>query len=344
MKRPVLKLKKTKPSEGERAHGFVRIQTLFLILGLSLFGYSLVMADRPQTKLSQADKLFARAKDDDYTGSVACAECHEGKFNHFNESPHAMFMSDEKLPLSKRGCEGCHGPGKIHQSEDNPENISFRKMSPKEASAACLRCHEKTMTTSHWKRTEHAQADVSCVSCHQIHTDSDPDLPGLRKGQDPRSFAFTGKVNPKAMLRADEATLCGSCHPSATGDFRSANHHPIPEGSMACSDCHNAHPSKAQKAKVGQVKGSCVTCHTEKAGPFVFEHDPVAGIGSDGCQECHRPHGSNNPAMLNSVTRGLCAQCHTEKLSSHYPGKNCWNSGCHVATHGSNTDSKFLAH
>ena len=104
-------------------------------------------------------------------GSVGCAECHESKFNNVNQSPHAMFMTNTDLPDSKRGCEGCHGPGKIHQAENNAEVISFRKMDPKEASAACLRCHEKTLDQAHWKRTEHAQANVSGVDSHQIPPD-----------------------------------------------------------------------------------------------------------------------------------------------------------------------------
>ena len=271
-----------------------------------------------------------------------CAECHASKAAHFSESAHAAYMSDPKLPLDRRGCQGCHGPGYIHQAEDNAEVISFTKMSPKESSAACLRCHEKTMDPNHWKRTEHARANVSCVSCHQIHTDTEPDLGTSVKRSDPRAPIFAAKPDPKSMLKADEATLCGSCHPAAVAEFRAAHKHPVPEGRMVCSDCHSVHPSKSSIIKRDAMKDKCVTCHVEKAGPFVFEHDPVAGHTGDGCIECHRPHGSNNPKMLNSVTRGLCAQCHTDKLAQHHPGQTCWNAGCHVASHGSNTDPRFL--
>lgn len=271
-----------------------------------------------------------------------CVECHPKVSRNFGGSPHAALMSDPNLPLDKQGCQGCHGPGHIHQAEENPEVISFTKMSPKESAAACLRCHEKTLSEAHWKKTEHARADLSCVSCHQIHPDSDNGLTHANVKRDPRSPVFVARVVAKSMLKADEATLCGSCHPSTLAEFRGASHHPVPEGRLACSDCHSPHPSKNSRVKHDVMKGPCVTCHTEKAGPFVFEHDPVAGFTGDGCQECHRPHGSNNPKMLNSVTRGLCAQCHTDKLAQHYPGQTCWTAGCHVASHGSNTDPRFL--
>lgn len=243
-------------------------------------------------------------------------------------------------------CEGCHGPGNIHQADENAEVIVFREMSPEESTAACMRCHGQTLSENHWKTNEHSRAGMSCVSCHQIHPTSDPALPGIKKGnaKDAKSPLFVAKVDPKSMLRADEATLCGSCHGPVLGEFRHTSHHPVPEGSMVCSDCHVPHPTKDSKVRKDAVKGQCVTCHTEMAGPFVFQHDPVTGHSGDGCQECHKPHGSSNPKMLNSNTRGLCAQCHTEKLGRHYPGQSCWNAGCHVAPHGSNTDPRFLKH
>jgi predicted CXXCH cytochrome family protein len=319
----------------------VKLQALCLGLGIAMLSMVFPRAV-PAKDASVAEKLFARATPDDYMSEEACGECHGNYVKNFPASPHASFLADEKLPLDRRGCQGCHGPGRIHQAEENPEVISFTKLSPKESSAACLRCHGKTMSASHWKRTEHAKGDLSCVSCHQIHTDTDPGLghSGLKK--DPRTPVFVAKLDSKAMLKADEATLCGSCHPSSLAEFRGTSHHPVPEGRMTCSECHSTHPSKSSKVATDAIRGKCVTCHTEKAGPFLYEHDPVAGFTGNGCQECHKPHGTNNPKMLNAVTRGLCAQCHTDKLATHYPGQTCWNAGCHVASHGSNSDPRFL--
>lgn len=319
----------------------MKIQSVILAIGVGMLLFGFVTPDQKKG-VSVAAKLFSRANADDYMSSDnACGECHSGIKKNFASSPHSASVSSSELPLDKKGCQGCHGPGNIHQAEQNAEVISFAKLSPKESAAACLRCHEQTMAESHWKRSEHARADLSCVSCHKIHTDS-PDTLAHAANPDARSAAFVAKVDPKAMLKADEATLCGSCHPMAVGEFRSAHRHPVPEGRVVCSDCHNAHPAKGEKVANDEFKGKCVSCHTEKAGPFVFEHDPVSGVTGEGCQECHRPHGTNNPKLLNSVTRGLCAQCHTDKLTGHFPGRTCWDSGCHVANHGSNTDKRFL--
>jgi predicted CXXCH cytochrome family protein len=324
----------------------LKIQACALTVGLLLLAFGVVKSEQVSSRDSHAARLFARATPDDFLGDEACSSCHSNKTDVFGASPHAAFVAHADLPLEKRGCEGCHGPGAIHLDEDNPDIIAFRKMTPDESSKACLRCHGDTLKEAHWKQTEHSNAGLSCVSCHQIHPDSDPDLPSvaLRKGraQDPRKPVFVARVEDKAMLRADEATLCGQCHAPEVAEFRLHSHHPVPEGRMLCSDCHTPHPTKNAKVRKDPLKDDCVTCHAEVAGPFVFEHDPVAGHTGLGCKECHRPHGSNNPKMLNSMSRGLCGQCHTDKLFQHYPGRSCWASGCHVAPHGSNTDPRFL--
>jgi len=325
----------------------VRVQTIVLIVGVASLLYGAVGSEQGQRiDQSQAAKLFARAKADDYMGDEYCVDCHAGISKNFKQSPHAALMVDPKLPADKRGCEGCHGAGGIHQADENPDVIAFRAMSPKESTAACMRCHASTLSDAHWKRSAHAKADLSCVSCHQIHPDVVPEWePGsVQKGAaaDPKNPVFTARIEPRTMLKADQATLCGQCHGPQVAEFRLASHHPIPEGRMQCSDCHNAHPNKNTKINRAADRDKCVTCHTEFQGPFVFEHDPVAGHTGAGCAECHKAHGSHNPKMLNSFSRGLCAQCHTEKLSRHYPGQSCWNAGCHVSSHGSNSSPIFL--
>lgn len=324
----------------------MRAQLLLLGIGIASVLYGAAAVNQKDSKLSVAEQLFAHAKPDDYMGNEGCADCHAETVAAFAQSPHAAYVSDPKLPLEKRGCEGCHGPGYVHRADANPQVISFTKMTPQESAAACLRCHAQTMSPTHWRRSAHSQAGLSCVSCHQIHPDVPNDLQSpLAQKADARKPAFIARKNPStSMLKADELTLCGSCHASRVNEFRKVTHHPVPEGRMLCTDCHNAHPTKGLQLTQDSNKQMCVTCHVEKSGPFAYEHEPVAGnMGGDGCLVCHSPHGSNNPLLLNSFSRGLCGQCHVDKLSNHHPGLTCWSAGCHVAPHGSNTDPRFLA-
>lgn len=321
----------------------MRIETVLLALGIASIVAGSAFVSQDELQKTSAQKLFAKATDDDYIGSSACTECHEDKVNNFVHSAHYAFSQKDGLPLEKAGCEGCHGPGKFHIREDDPEVIAFKKMTPKESSAACLRCHQSTMKASDWHRTDHGRGDLSCVSCHQIHPDSVNEF--NEKSTPPMSIRSDKHLIAKAsskLLKADETVLCSSCHRGEAAQFRLSSHHPVPEGKLICSDCHQSHPTKKATSRREALKSKCVTCHTEYAGPFAYEHDPVAGHTGDGCAECHRPHGSPNPDLLKGFSRGMCAQCHTDKATLHYPGRTCWTSGCHVSLHGSNSSRLFL--
>lgn len=299
--------------------------------------------------------LWASATNDDYVGSETCAGCHAENAASFERSGHATFSNNPKAANGHRGCESCHGPGKTHiehVSDGDATKFIFRPSSakPAEVSSACLRCHSDVMTSNHWKRTEHARGNVSCLSCHYIHKDSEQDRPAVRAQKAARTIKspiYVAARETNKLLRDSEANMCGACHQREAGEFRKSFHHPVPEGRVVCSDCHQLHPSRAGiKNAAGQTASNtgrqmCVKCHADKAGPFVYQHDPVAGDSGDGCTECHKPHGSTNPKLLSTLSRSLCNQCHTEKAATHYPGQTCWAGGCHAALHGSNT-SQYL--
>ena len=316
----------------------MRLETIVLAIGM----VSLVAGAAQQNRQSEPKfplSLFAKATEDDYIGSESCAPCHGEQVKNFKYSGHASYSNNPKLAHGYQGCESCHGPGKFHLDEDNPENIAYSKITPKEINAACMRCHGETMSAGEWHSTAHAQGNVSCTSCHQIHPKpfGEAERPDISGASNPTVVA---KPAPKKLLKSEESKLCADCHKSEAAQFRLNSHHPVPEGRLECSDCHAVHPTNKSRKDMKSVKGACVSCHAEKAGPFVYEHD--MGTIGDGCAECHRAHGSHNPELLKSFSRGLCAQCHTEKATTHYPGRTCWTAGCHVAMHGSNTDPNFL--
>ena len=302
--------------------------------------------------------LFAQAKADDYIGSSEpCAGCHKPHVESYLSSPHAQYMADAGLPADKRGCEGCHGPGNTHMANlEDPDKIrdhviAYSEKKPKVQSDACLRCHEKTMTQAHWEKTGHAKANIACTSCHYIHVPAEGGLPADREQAGKLSAQrlgdiarreFTARPDPKHLLRAPETELCAKCHRREAAEFRLNFHHPVPEGRLTCSDCHDVHPARTATKRMRTVKDSCITCHPQMAGPFAFEHDATGGLAGDGCNECHRPHGSVNPKLLTHFSRGVCNQCHTDQANNHNPGRNCWETGCHAAIHGSNSDRLFL--
>jgi DmsE family decaheme c-type cytochrome len=143
--------------------------------------------------------------------------------------------------------------------------------------------------------------------------------------------------------------LCASCHRRQIMEFRQFSHHPVPEGSIRCTDCHDPHRSGEQGRNLRRrtVEETCLQCHQQIRGPFVYEHEPVKAVGGvgDACLECHRPHGSPNRKLEVMFSRGLCVQCHVDiqRDPPHQArGGDCWRSNCHVAIHGSNQSPLFF--
>src|SRR5688572_24666191 len=54
----------------------------------------------------------ARAKDEDFAGGIECKECHETRWKSLGTSFHADLRDEKKSKT--RGCESCHGPGRLH--------------------------------------------------------------------------------------------------------------------------------------------------------------------------------------------------------------------------------------
>ena len=151
-------------------------------------------------------------------------------------------------------------------------------------------------------------------------------------------------INPQ-----DSAESCYRCHADKKAEFALPNHHPVPEGKMACADCHDPHGADAKKPRGGlfaRTNDTCAQCHAEQTAPKVYEHEALR----EGCTSCHAVHGSINRKMLvqNDIT--LCMKCHTQVQSSHtdidigsrphsgFIGRpsTCWGAGCHNGVHGSN--------
>lgn len=288
---------------------------------------------------------------DEPTGAALCVTCHdENDLTDMSRSAHAR-STDKRTP----DCLSCHGASLTHANK--PEGVSKRPppdrmfgkastLPAAERSAVCQTCHDKDAKRMLWAGSQHQSADIACNSCHKVHANRD-----------------------KILVKANEAEACYTCHKAQRAELLRPSHHPVEQGKMTCSDCHNVHGSAGPKlAKRDSTNDTCYTCHAEKRGPFVHQHEPVA----TDCSTCHNPHGSTVQAMLKTRPPMLCQQCHTPHVAGGvgalagqpgvYPpalpgqsgpqvglvssgknvvnfwqGRSCMN--CHTQVHGSNNPS-----
>ena len=279
-----------------------------------------------------ADDLFLK-------GDAKCTACHDE-----GDGPEILLMGKTKhgTTADKRAptCTNCHGASEIHakdagKGDTSPlPDVTFGRKGKTPAEArdgACMNCHQKDAKRMLWMGSQHQARDISCSSCHQIHAGKD-------------------KVRDKRT----QPDVCYTCHKEQRAQANRPSHHPVPEGKMGCSDCHNVHGSAGPKlVKRDSVVETCYTCHMEKRGPFVHNHEPV----NDDCGNCHNPHGTTAESLLKVRPPFLCQQCHTPHVPSQallygqapVPSSIGWNGAsvtqargclnCHTQIHGSNNPS-----
>ena len=301
---------------------------------------------------STADELTGpnipeAAPQDGYVGSETCNACHEDQFKSFDKTKHARLGEIKSWKDKVQGCESCHGPGQAHVEGggDKSKIITFKGKNSKEISETCLTCHAGKEPHNNYRRGEHWRNNIGCTDCHSVHPTGGP--PVAESG----SMTMIKEQPSTYMLKQDEPQLCLSCHNEQKSTFQKPFHHRVLEGTMKCTDCHNAHggfESKQTKLAVGPDQ-ACIKCHSNKQGPFVFEHAPLK---LEGCTICHIPHGSANPKMLKRATvRQLCFECHTGIINQLSPEAGNHNQAlvryqnctvCHSAIHGSNSSSLFF--
>jgi DmsE family decaheme c-type cytochrome len=295
---------------------------------------SVAAAENPAPPETMAQKALAR--------DAVCTVCHNESWRvpvlSIYQTRHGS-KADPRAP----NCQSCHGSSDAHQKDPggaHPDVVFAPKSknvsSADERNTACLTCHESDSKRSHWMGSTHQSRDIACASCHQVHTAHD-DVRDKRTQPD----------------------VCFTCHKEQRTQINKPSHHPIPEGKMGCSDCHNPHGSVGPKLmKRDSVNETCYTCHMEKRGPFVHVHEPVA----EDCANCHNPHGTTAENLLKARPPFLCHQCHTPHggniaqlagqgqpsslLSGITSGKSginytmargCLN--CHTQVHGTNNPS-----
>ena len=279
-------------------------------------------------------------------GPEVCKNCHEPYFNTFASTVHGN-KAHPRSPASTAGCTSCHGDGTEHVAKGGGKgvggmtNLSSKAIPAEQKDRVCLTCHEANRHLAFWDSGKHRKNDVSCSDCHSTHGAKE----SLLKITNPQIAPLVNTT------RVPQQEVCFNCHRDIRSLVMRPSHHPIVEGKIKCTDCHNPHGALSPAmVKTESIKELCTTCHADKRGPWLFEHPPV----EENCLTCHNPHGGRTVKLLNEKVPNLCQDCHD---ASSHPGtmydadnsfkhpspntrfiaRSCMN--CHNEIHGSNTSA-----
>lgn len=292
-----------------------------------------IKTSRPVVPMREYERVLVGSLFADYVGNEACLQaCHD-------HDQTATFLADsvhgqqkvEGTDMPLVNCETCHGPGSEaiepdfinkYGRCDTTKFVPLARLPAAALSMLCLKCHSSYSMANmqYWPFSDHALGEVSCSDCHKLHQSSQQKLKGV-------------EIN----------RLCMGCHDGIRAAFSLTSRHPVPEGRMLCTDCHEPHGSQAPRGLVSlDQKGLCLNCHGQLIGPFAWEHADV----TDECTACHSPHGSIFADMLKVQEPFLCLQCHAGHTVFSAPASpsvsikgafytRCTN--CHSQIHGSDT-------
>lgn len=295
---------------------------IIAIMGICLLGMY------PPASAQQASPLRQEQLAPGCAGVKTCECCHAEVITDLEKTPMGrLFLRHPRNSEEKLVCETCHGPGKEHADTQGAEfgnMIRFAKGSPTPAekrNEACLECHQRK-NLLFWQGSAHQMRDLNCSDCHSVHKGS------------------KNQANRKLLVGTNAMQTCERCHKQQVAQQMRFSRHPLREGKMDCTSCHNPHGTPTEDLlKANSTPDLCYSCHSQVRGPFLNEHPPVI----EDCSNCHTSHGSTYPRLLKQPEIRLCRECHTNfhglnlngrRATPHVLGRAC--SDCHVNIHGSN--------
>jgi predicted CXXCH cytochrome family protein len=254
---------------------------------------------------------------DNMIAPLNCAECHaiEAEHGHASLSPQQNCLTchrahDRAAPAAS-GCVTCHGDSEVRANEATP---ALAPKVPKSATFAgghsdCASCHAPHSFTK--------DTAVACTNCHtNVHA-----LEG--KGHRECSACHT----PHAVRESVAQNVCLNCHKDVA-----LQHSTKLEPQVACTSCHDAHPSRAENRTAHTAQGTCTNCHRDIGQAGAHAHK-----GAMACVTCHQPH-----AFALADDQSACASCHARELTltKANPG-HATCTGCHQdLPHGAKLDAK----
>lgn len=271
-----------------------------------------------------------------------CKTCHAEYVETFLQTKHGQAGN-----VMGPSCQTCHGDGTEHAKAGGGKGVGGilgfdnKAVSAERKSGVCQTCHKSNRHLAFWDSGRHAQNEVACSDCHSLHGKPGPGSTIALKNPNP-------SVSPyQTTSRQLQYETCTTCHKQIRSQLLKPSHHPIIEGRIACTDCHNPHGALSRAmVKAESIPQLCTSCHSEKRGPWIWGHPPV----EENCLTCHNPHGANHARLLQEKPPNVCQDCHD---AGRHPGtvydasgswlgsqnnrllaRGCVN--CHNRIHGSN--------
>ena len=217
-------------------------------------------AVQPAVQTAATDK--SARKDLVLRGDAKCTRCHDASDDTpvlaIGKTRHGT-MADGRTP----SCTSCHGESETHVNK--PEGVTERPRPEPHVRQAFEDAADRAQRRLPRLPPEGREA-LALDGQHAPERATWPARPATR----------CTPAHDKVRDKRTQPEVCFACHKEQRAQINKPSHHPIPEGKMGCSDCHNAHGSVGPKLmKRDSVNDTCYTCHMEKRGPFVHPHEPV---------------------------------------------------------------------
>jgi len=270
----------------------MRVDKLALLLCISLWA----------TAATAAEPMAAEKVQQPPTRPI-CANCHEDQWNAIDLTAHGA-----KNDANGSMCQACHGDTTAHLA--NPmvkPNSPFKLGVPaSEQAAVCLTCHSGDRNLAFWTSGKHSQNEVACSNCHSIH--------GKKLAPTINKFVTTFLPN--------QAEICGACHQQIRAATFKPSHHPIIEGKIKCTDCHNPHGSVHLKLLNEEAPNLCQDCHDGSRHPGTI-YGAAGGYlcaPGDTSPACAGKTGQFNSNVSTRLISRACVNCHNAIHGSNAPG------------------------
>ena len=123
-------------------------------------------------------------------------------------------------------CTSCHTGAKEHA-----ESGGDRAAEPDQGRGAggqtptCLSCHVGHKKQALWEGSAHQLAGLKCASCHDVHK--------MHIGTPEQAKTLPGATGTTKR--------CLECHGELRASLHQRSSHPMRDGQMQCTSCHNPH-------------------------------------------------------------------------------------------------------